>query len=138
MEFLTKMRSAQSYGAMEKMVKMAIKAGVDPRTMVPQFALGINFGKNFMLSVQASCGHYCQPRLTLSSYDEYESFEVAISKTGGKSFWSAKKVLGKDCELANVLDEKYFDGSVFARVPKDEVEKLYQAMKEKFGIADGN
>ena len=133
-EFIGKMHLAQSSKVSKEMVQDAKRAGIDPREFVPQFAFGLRFGKSkFVMSVQASCGHYCEPRLTLNDFNKYESFEVALFKDGGKSMWSAKKVLGDDSELAKMLDEKYFKGKVFAYVPKEKVELLYQAMQEKFG-----
>lgn len=134
MTFLNAMQRAESSELHKKMVRDARKAGLNPIEILPQFAMGLRFGASeFVMSVQASCGHYCEPRLTLDDYSKYERFEVALFKANGKSMWSAKKVLGAHNELAKELDKDYFNGFVFAYVPKEKVELLYRAMQEKFG-----
>lgn len=72
------------------------------------------------LSIQASYGHYCLPRETLS-IEKYTHFEV----------------------LANIpdedipkkwLDEYHDSDNVFGYVPKAEIEELIGALNNKYGI----
>ena len=133
-EFIKKMGSVLGEAELEEMKVKCRKGGVNWRDVIPQIARGILIGDGKMwLSIQASAFHYCSPRLTLD-YEMYESFEVAICK--GENYWSARALLGEDDKFAKMLDKKYFDGKIFAYVPKQHVEKLYQECKKRFGVLD--
>lgn len=137
-EFISKLRSAlngETKRVLDRQARyMARRLGCDAAEYKPQWALGVVFkaDKPFHLSIQASGMHYCRPRLTLP-YKRYEAFEVAICY--GDETISASKMFGEGDELARELDE-YFGGSVFAYVPTELVERLYQRCKEQFGLAE--
>lgn len=75
---------------------------------------------NMKLSIQASAFHYCSPRQTLASSDEYESFEVALILNDE---WFHPE---KDSRFANTTWAEYWSShdDVAARVPRDEIAKM--------------
>jgi hypothetical protein len=75
------------------------------------------------LSIQASYGHYCVPRLTLSNLNDYSEMEFALMRESG--FIQVKDILPN----LSVLDEieERFDGSVYGFVPVELIEELYKA-----------
>jgi hypothetical protein len=75
------------------------------------------------LSIQASYGHYCTPRLTLSDLNDYSSMEFALIKEG--EFIQVKDILPNFSALEEI--EEYFDGSVYGYVPVNLIEELYKA-----------
>lgn len=83
---------------------------------------GINIG-GVTLSIQASYGHYCSPRLTLPKED-YNSMELAIIKN---DFVSADKVIDED-DLIEALAH-YYNGTIYGYVPVILLEELYQELK---------
>lgn len=94
---------------------------------LPQISEGIEFNNGLILSIQGSYGHYCLPRKTLP-YDQYTRMEVALYTEKGFA------------NIEDYLDTKefdeYFNGSVYGYVPVVLIEKLYQALKNKFGIRE--
>lgn len=94
---------------------------------LPQKSKGIMFNNGLVLSIQGSYRHYCFPRKTLP-YDQYKKMEFALCTENG---------------FANVNDyldtnefDTYFDGSVYGYVPVELIEKLYQSLKQKFGVKE--
>lgn len=92
---------------------------------LPQQSDPIEFKNGLRLSIQGSFGHYCSPRKTLP-YDKYKTMEFALS--AGKGFAEVKDFIETD------EYDAYFDGSVYGYVPVELIEKLYQALKSKFGL----
>lgn len=75
------------------------------------------------LSIQASYGHYCSPRQTLP-IEKYESFELAIFKDN--EFTSIEQVTQNDILIKKL--NKYYEGTVYANVPVEIVEELYEGL----------
>lgn len=73
----------------------------------------------YWLSVQASLGHYCTPRKMLPK-EQYTSFEVMaeIPFMDIPSYW----------------EDRYESGGVYGYVPREEIEKLIQALADKYGL----
>lgn len=84
----------------------------------------IKTNSGYKLSIQCSKWHYCSPRIT-GGLNLYESFELAIIDEFSNSF-AYPKILD-DFPRKEELDE-YYEGQVFACVPKDLVEDLYNYM----------
>ena len=94
---------------------------------LPQRSKAIAFKNGLGLSIQGSFSHYCIPRKTLS-YDQYKAMEFALCTKNG--FADVKEFLD-----TNEYDD-YFDGSVYGYVPVEMIERLYQALKEKYGLLE--
>ena len=90
----------------------------------PRTFLHIESG-DIRLSVQASCVHYCHPRITSMYLEDYSSMEFAMIK--GDSFTSVEEIF-PDSDLQEKL-EPYFDGTVYGFVPVELINKLYLALK---------
>lgn len=82
----------------------------------------LHFG-GFTLSIQASAYHYCSPRRTFNSSDEYNSFEVAIMRSNNDEDWfhPEQDEMMKDFSWAKYWSE--YD-NVAANVPREEVSKM--------------
>lgn len=74
------------------------------------------------LSIQASYGHYCTPRKTLSDLNEYASMEFALLRNG--EFITVSDILPNFPRLEEI--EEYCD-TVYGYVPVNLIEELYQA-----------
>ena len=87
----------------------------------------IEFG-DMKLSIQASEFHYCSPRQTFASSDEYESFEVALIL---KDDWFHPE---KDQRFANATWAGYWSecDDVAARVPREEIAKMISDLRQAF------
>lgn len=134
-EFIGKLASVLDKRELSAMKKRCQKGGVNWRDVIPQVARGILLGDGSRwLSIQASVFHYCSPQLTLD-YDMYNAFELAICERD--KYMSARDLLGAEDKFAEMLDSKYFNGQVFAFVPVEHIEKLYQECKKRFGVLGG-
>lgn len=123
MEFIKHLKNTIDTGTM----KMAyLQCGLIDFEL-PQKSNGIEFKNGLRLSIQGSYGHYCTPRKTLP-YCKYTSMEFALCTE--KGFADVKEYLD-----TNEYDE-YFDGSVYGYVPVELIEKLYQHLKDKYGIKE--
>src|SRR5699024_4534603 len=85
----------------------------------PRAFLHIESG-DIRLSVQASCVHYCHPRITSMYLEDYSSMEFAMIK--GDSFTSVEEIF-PDSDLQEKL-EPYFDGTVYGFVSVKLINKL--------------
>ena len=87
----------------------------------------IEFG-DMKLSIQASQFHYCSPRLTLASSDEYESFEVALIL---QDEWFHPE---KDSRFANTTWAGYWSeyDDVAVGVPRDEIAKMISDLRAAY------
>lgn len=87
----------------------------------------IEFG-DMHLSIQASQFHYCSPRLTLASSDQYQSFEVALILKGD---WFHPE---KDERFANTTWAEYWSkyDDVASHVPRGEVAKMISDLGKVF------
>lgn len=74
------------------------------------------------LSVQASVGHYCNPRRTSLNLDVYESMELAVM-TNDYSFIRIDSITD-DLDLIESF-EKYYEGTVYGCVPVDLIQVLF-------------
>lgn len=85
----------------------------------------VQLSRGASLSIQASYGHYCDPRKTLPK-EKYSAMEMAIFLNNE---WSSVEEVSKDVELIESFQE-YFDGmGVYAYLPVELIEKLYQELK---------
>lgn len=134
-EFLSKLVPLMSREEQKAMMRAARKVGGDPAELVIQISRGIVLQNGCHLSIQASCGHYCSPRLTLP-YKCYESFEVAICDDVNGAFLCASELFGEGDELAVKIDEYASGDKIFACLPAELVEKLYQRCKEQYGLVE--
>ena len=134
-EFLSKLVPLMSREEQKAMIKAARKVGGDPTELVIQISRGIMLQNRCHLSIQASYGHYCSPRLTLP-YKCYESFEVAICDDVNDVYLSGSDLFGKDDELAVEIDKYANSSKIFGYLPTELVEKLYQRCKEKYGLVE--
>lgn len=80
---------------------------------------------DYYLSIQASYGHYCTPRLTLENIYHYETMEIAIIKDN--------EMIEED-EVLSYFDryeelKGYCVGAVFAYVPINLIQILYNYLK---------
>lgn len=123
MEFLKHLKNIWNNTEMENMY---LQYGIS-KFELPQKSAGILFKNNLGLSIQGSFCHYCLPRKSLP-YDQYTHMEFALCTTEG--FANVKDFIDTD------EYEEYFDGSVYGYVEVEKIEKLYQALKEKFGLAN--
>lgn len=135
--FLDFLEDGVSAALRQKMRRAARKFGVAPEEYVVQVAKGIRFGESdVVLSVQGSCMHASEPKLTVP-YKVYEKFEVALLKGG--EFESVAKVFGGDSEMQAKMEPYLMKVSkhdkFYARVPKAVVQELFEALEAKFGKA---
>ena len=87
----------------------------------------LEVGREIYLSVQASYMHYCRPR-ELTDLKNYSHFELALIQGDGLSY---------DIHILNDFPrfdelESYWEGGVFAYVPKDLINDLYYWALEYF------
>lgn len=140
-EFAKRLEMAQSQEVFDEMVRKARRGGFNWRVLVPRITKGLEFKMpasvksnkgTFVLSIQADCFHRCEPTLTLTNYDKYESFDVSLLRNG--NLWGLKALLGEDDKLTKEF-EKYAvkDATSYGFVPGDLVERLYQRFKEDCG-----
>lgn len=80
-------------------------------------------------SIQASEYHYCSPRRTLASSDNYEAFEVALILQD-EWFHPEKDARFAGCDWAQYWSE-YDD--VAARVPRAAIEQMLKDLSQHFG-----
>lgn len=125
MEFIKHLKNIYNINSEEKRKICLMCGGLLPAEILPQKSEGIVFNNDLMLSIQGSFGHYCFPRKTLP-YNQYKSMEFALCDEQG--FVNVKKYLNTD------KYDTYFDGSVYGYVPIELIEKLYQALKSKYGL----
>ena len=126
MEFLKYLKNRYSEKTINSMRLAYKQVGLDEFEL-PQMSNGICFNKNIILSVQGSSAHYCQPRKTLH-YKQHKRMEFAIIIN--KEFVDVKRIID-----TNRFDD-YFDGSVYGYVPVEDIEWLFQELKNKFGLKE--
>ena len=86
----------------------------------------------YVMSVQASAHHYCSPRKHVP-LEEYTNFEVGILDTNGD--WLSEHKFRKFMQLfdsdmrAELMRCKLEDTSIFAWLPKEIVEKVYNTLR---------
>lgn len=88
---------------------------------------------DYLLSIQADAGHYCQPKKTVDK-KEYISMEIAIMKsTEEMEFVNLEKdPFFKDFDgLDDLLDFNDHMGEIFPYTPIDLIQRLYDYMIEK-------
>lgn len=80
------------------------------------------------VSIQASAYHYCIPRVTLSSSDEYEAFEVALL---WKDDWFHPEA---DARFSNCAWARYWSSSddVAACVSRADIELMLEDLRKVF------
>lgn len=72
----------------------------------------VKCGDGYSVSIQASSGHYCSPRLTLSSVSDYESFELGFPTVG-------------DSELIEYAENtEDLTDTVYGYVPREVIEAV--------------
>lgn len=76
------------------------------------------------MSIQCSEFHYCFPQKTIA-LDLYEEFEIATLFENNFVFPRILNKFKRKLEL-----EPYYDGQIFAFVPKDLVEDLYNFLND--------
>lgn len=80
---------------------------------------------DYFLSIQASYGHRCKPRVTLEDLDDYTHWEIAVYNEN--DFVRISDVAPEFRSLAEI--ELYRDGTAYNFVPTDLVGELYSALK---------
>ncbi len=78
----------------------------------------LTLGDGTKLSIQASEYHYCSPRITLPSYEEYTSFEIGFP---------SRKI---DELMRYAEDDDNPTGTVYGYVPKEVIEALIESTGE--------
>lgn len=87
----------------------------------PWMHKGIQFD-TFYLSIQASYGHYCIPRMNLKTLKEYFGMEIAfVNNSGG--WTSINEILSND--LYERLNN-YFGDCVYSYVPVKLIHEIYE------------
>ena len=82
----------------------------------------------YILSIQASYGHYSEPRVTVDK-DNYTKWEIAIFKNEG---WVENpEIEFENFHRINELKEKYGEDTVGSFVPTDLIEDLLEYVKEE-------
>lgn len=86
---------------------------------------GVRINDDLFISIQASRGHYCTPRETLSNLEEYTHMEFALMNEKG-DFVSVREA----CPHFSKLDEieTYFEGSVYPYVPVGLINDLFNEL----------
>jgi len=99
---------------------------IDSSYLMGRWFEGIQLGK-FNISVQASGGHYCNPRKTLFDLSQYESMELAVYKADNSNFFRDVDFF----EGFNRIDElkERFEGTVFGAVPIDLINDFIDYLK---------
>jgi len=90
----------------------------------------IKFNNGVGISIQASEGHYCTPRIT-TDFSNYTAMEFALFKDG--EFTSVDKIL--ENELLQKKLSEYYD-TVYGFVPVELIEELFQNLKAEYGLFD--
>lgn len=85
----------------------------------------IQLPRGIKLSVLACSGTYCMPRKTFMDLTKYTAMELGIFKNN--ELVNAKRVISN--RLLALKLEEYYDGSVYAYVPVELIEELYQELK---------
>jgi hypothetical protein len=83
----------------------------------------ISLTKTLDLSIQASAAHYCRPRTTMDYLNEYSHMEIALMDEN-QDFVTITEVCPEFASLTEI--ESYCDGSIYAYVPVDLVDELFQ------------
>lgn len=78
---------------------------------------------NVWLSIQASYGHFCRPRVTMTDLGMYTHWEIALFNENDTGFLRVKDVFPEFLSLAEI--ELYYDGGPYSCVPTDLVEELF-------------
>ncbi|PMC34550.1 hypothetical protein CJ195_22310 [Bacillus sp. UMB0899] len=86
---------------------------------------GIQVNDDLWISIQASYGHYCNPRKTLKDLSEYNSMEFALRDKEG-NFLSVTDVLPNFPKLKEI--EEYYEDTVYGYVPVNLIEDLVQVL----------
>lgn len=102
--------------------KMNVKAEVDNFRLYNK----INFNNCVELSVQASYGHYCNPRKT-THLNEYNNMELAILKND--EFVTISDVTNDKCLIERL--NSCFEGTVYGFVPIELIEELYLTLSQQ-------
>jgi hypothetical protein len=96
--------------------------------VIPRMFEKFYFENGITLSIQASINHYSRPNLNLANLNDYTHWEVAIVHTETGEFKSIQSALPNFASGGEL--KLYFDGQIYAFVPTDLVEEVYQALKE--------
>lgn len=84
------------------------------------------------LSIQASSGHFCAPRITINPED-YDSMEFALVNAAG-DFNKIEDLL-PDFDLVDEVNQYYNEANgVYAFVPLGYIEELFQELTKKYQI----
>lgn len=75
------------------------------------------------LSIQASSAHYCRPRTTMENLSDYTHMEFALMDEN-QEFVTIPEVCPEFSSLAEM--QTYCDGSIYAYVPVDLIDELFQ------------
>jgi len=87
---------------------------------------------DYMLSIQASSGHYCSPRKDSLMPHQYECFEIAIWREGGKSRYMNAAQSSVFRAFPRWEELKQCQSSVvFGWVPEDLINDLINYLKTK-------
>ncbi|WP_226035682.1 hypothetical protein [Aquibacillus saliphilus] len=115
MEFIKQMVEKTNPEQMKLMLMFGDYENMGTRIFNP-----IECDKNVSLSVQASYGHYCNPRKTLP-LDEYNRMELAVFLNG--EFVPVDEVIHSQ-SLIDQFDD-FYEGTVYGHVPVELIEDLY-------------
>lgn len=119
------------------------RLGADPTLEMPRWFMPVEVGDGVhYLSIQASAGHYCSPRMTIDKR-LYESYEVAMmcrdaSCEKGARFVTVGEFLpGVECDELVIKVDEYASGGnetiIYPNLPADLVEQIYLKGCEIYG-----
>lgn len=124
MEFLNKLEV--SYGGKEKHNEIfGDSADYKYEDFGSRIFHHIECGDKIKISVQASASHYSEPRKTLDDLTQYKEMELAFIKDG--LFRVADSVIEDEGLVKKI--KPYFDGGIYAYVPVELIEEVYQHLK---------
>lgn len=87
----------------------------------------INFDKNVIMNVQASMQHYCIPKQT-TNLENYKKMELSFIRN---DVFTNFENITNNKELSNKL-KKYELGEIYAYVPCELIEEIYQQLILEF------
>lgn len=83
----------------------------------------------FLISVQASFAHYCEPRATLP-LDQYRSMEMAFSRYSSEGFFPIEEVVD-DAEIISLFTACGDSYHIYAYVDVKTIQLLFDYLEKK-------
>ena len=99
-------------------------------SIITSFPISAIPAGNYMLSIQASKGHYCTPRQNLSSYTLYSSFEICLMKKDYSGLNPKQSSKIRSFPRYSELIRSYDSHGVFGWVADDLIMDLLNYLKK--------